>query len=254
MNGSVGIMSLNKTKLEEFVESFGDYEFASKYYNKQIIFFGYYLQKYEEYDQFTPTDIQSCFEQLDLGMPENISDLMKKAADSGKLIRKGNGYRIPRIETKNIEGELKQTLKKNGDERVYHPGQVYELYRDIKTIIESAKNEVLIIDTYANEEVIDLYLGKLPLGIKIMILTNKPQGNFVAVATKFKQKHHENFVVKTNDKCHDRVFFVDKKCYVIGQSIDKAAIEKPTYLIEIQNAGTFRQVFQSLFDSGKRMC
>lgn len=247
-------MSSNKAKLEEFVESFGDYEFASKYYNKQIVLFGYYLQKYEMRGHFTPGQIQRCFEQSDLKTPDNIPDLMKKAAENGKLIRRGNGYRVPRIETKHIEQELNQIQKPNRGEKAYHAGQVYELYRDIKAIIESGKDEVLIIDAYVNEEVIDLYLEKLPFGIKIMILTNKPQGNFMAVASKFRQKHQDNFIVKSNDKCHDRMFFVDKRCYVIGQSVDKAATEKPTYLIEIQNGGIFRQVFQSLFDSGKRLC
>lgn len=103
----------------------------------------------------------------------------------------------------------------------------------------------------ANEDVIDLYLSKLPLGIRIRILTAKPQGNFNAIARKFKQKHGSNFQVKENAKCHDRLFFVDRKCYLIGQSIDKAASDKPTYLCEIQSSGIFRNAFQTLFDSGK---
>ena len=87
----------------------------------------------------------------------------------------------------------------------------------------------------------------------MMILTSKLQGNFVNVANKFKLKHKNCFKVKTNKKCHDRLFFVDKKCYVIGQSIEKAAKDQATYLCEIENGGLFRTVFQSLYDSGKTL-
>lgn len=246
-------MSLNKAKLEEFVQSFGDYEFASKYFNKQIVLFGYNLQKYEIYEHFNPAKIQKCFELLDLMIPENIPDLMNKSAGNGKLIRREGGSRVPRVEMRNIEHELKLTQEANKGEKVYYGGQVYDLYRDIRTIIESAKYEVLVIDAYINEEVIDLYLGRLPVGVKIMILTKKPQSNFLTVAAKFKRRHENNFIVKTNDKCHDGMFFVDKQCYLIGKSIDEAATEKPTYLIALKDGGAFRQVFQSLFDSGKRV-
>ena len=86
-----------------------------------------------------------------------------------------------------------------------------------------------------------------------MILTNKPQQNFSSIAKKFKGKHGKNLSIKANKNCHDRIFFVDKKCYVTGQSLDKAASKQPTYVCEISNSGSFRKIFQRLFDSGRTL-
>jgi len=152
-----------------------------------------------------------------------------------------------------MQSILEESSLSNRLEKVYNPGQSYEFYDDIKKLISSSKSEVFLIDSYATEDIIDLYLSKLRTGIKIMILTKDPKGNFVSVAQKFKMKHGKNFTVKINKNCHDRVFFVDKQCYVTGQSLDKAASNQPTYLCEIDKKGSFRSVFQHLFDKGKTL-
>lgn len=171
--------------------------------------------------------------------------------NNNRLVPRGlTAYRLSKPESDEIK-ELVSSGIQGRIEKVYKPGQIYDFYRDIQKITLTAKNEVFVIDAYAHEDVIELYLDKLQSGIKMMILTRKPKGNFLNVAVKFKLKHGNSFKVKTNEKCHDRLFFVDKKCYVIGQSIEKAATDKPTYLCEIQNSGAFRFVFQSLYDSGK---
>ena len=112
---------------------------------------------------------------------------------------------------------------------------------------------MFVIDAYAHEDIINFYLDGLQKGIKIMILTERPKDNFTKIAIKFKREHENNFEVKTNKDCHDRLLFVDKKCYVIGQSLEKAAETKPTYLCEIHNSGKFRDVFQKLYDSGRKI-
>jgi len=171
-----------------------------------------------------------------------------------KLIPRNSGYRVSKPHVDLIKKSLQPPKEKERrTEKVYESGQSYDLYRDIKSIILSAKQEVFVIDAYASEDIIDLYLDKLPTGVKMMVLTNTPKDNFINVAQKFKKKHGANFIVKTNSKCHDRLFFVDKRCYVIGQSVDNATSEKPTYLSEIQNSGIFRNVFQTLFDLGKTL-
>ena len=89
---------------------------------------------------------------------------------------------------------------------------------------------------------LDLYLEKIPIGLKIKILTNKPQDNFVTVAQKFKIKPKVDFEVRKNKDCHDRLFFVDNACWIIGQSI-KDAGKKPTYLVKIVAYDLFRNIF-----------
>jgi predicted RNA-binding protein associated with RNAse of E/G family len=44
---------------------------------------------------------------------------------------------------------------------VYEKGQVYDFYKDIREITQTAKNEAFVIDAYPDAEVLDLYLEKL---------------------------------------------------------------------------------------------
>lgn len=131
-------------------------------------------------------------------------------------------------------------------EKVYPKGHVYDFYKDISEITNDAKNEVFVIDAYVSEELLNLYLEKIPAGVKIRILTNKPQGNFVTVAKKFKIRPNVHFEVRKSDDCHDRLFFIDKDCWVMGQSV-KDAGKKPTYLIKIESYDLFRNVFDDLW-------
>jgi hypothetical protein len=131
-------------------------------------------------------------------------------------------------------------------EKVYEKGQVYDFYKDIRDITNQAKNEVFLVDAYPDEEILNLYLDKTPAGIKIRILTNKPQGNFLTVSQKFKMKPGVNFEVRTSKDCHDKLFFIDDSCWVMGQSL-KDAGKKPTYLVKIESHQLFRKVFEDLW-------
>ncbi len=135
-------------------------------------------------------------------------------------------------------------------EKIYEKGQVYDFYKDIREITKQVKAEVFLIDAYPDEEVLDLYLEKIPPGIKIRILSNKPQGNFATVAQKFKKRPGVNFDVRVNKDCHDRLFFVDNTCWVMGQSL-KDAGKKPTYLVKIESHDLFKKVFEDLWSQSQ---
>ncbi len=131
-------------------------------------------------------------------------------------------------------------------EKIYDKGGLYDFYKDIGAITKSAKNEVAICDAYVNEELLDLYIAKLSPGTKIRILTEKPKGNFIVVAGKFKQKPGVNFEVRTSSDCHDRLLFVDEICYAFGQSV-KDAGRKPTYLVRLVSYDLLKRIFEELW-------
>lgn len=133
------------------------------------------------------------------------------------------------------------------EEKVYPKGHIYDFYKDIRDITKDAKNEVFVIDAYVDEELLNLYLEKIPIGAKIRILTNKPQGNFMTVAQKFKTRPNIDFEVKRSQDCHDRLFFIDNECWVMGQSV-KDAGKKPTYLVKIEGYTLFKKVFDDLWN------
>lgn len=129
---------------------------------------------------------------------------------------------------------------------MYPKGHVYDFYRDIQKIIRKAKKEVFLIDSYADEEILDLYLAKMPKTVEIRILTKEPKGNFIKVATKFKMKPGIKFEVRKSNDCHDRLFFIDDQCWISGQSV-KDAGKKPTYLVKIDASNIFKKVFDELW-------
>lgn len=245
-------MNLDLKKLEHFIHSIPEFDTLKK--SPMAIHFGFYLQTEENYSEFTANDIDECFDAFDYDKPVNTVDLLNKIYNtkSKPLIKKNNGYRIKKQTADKIRSQFPTSFNSRL-ERVFKPGEMYDFYKLIHSITMSAQQSVFIVDAYANEDVIDLYLDKLPVGIKMHILTECPKGNFMIVAKKFKQKHGGNFKVKSHKSCHDRLFFSDKTCYVIGQSIDRAADDKPTYVCEIENSGKFRDVFQDLFNTGKTL-
>lgn len=145
-----------------------------------------------------------------------------------------------------------RTVVHEAKEKVYPKGQVYDFYKDVREITKQAKNEVFLVDAYPDEEVLDLYLERIPSGIKIRILTNKPQGNFLKVAQKFKMKPGVSFEVQSSKDCHDRLFFIDDECWVMGQSL-KDAGKKPTYLVKIGSYDLFRKVFEDLWSQAQTL-
>jgi hypothetical protein len=138
-------------------------------------------------------------------------------------------------------------------EIIYGKGDAYDFYKDIKKILKEAKMEVMVVDAYVNEELLDLYLEKVLPKVRIKILTNPNtyKGNFYTVARKFALKPNRNFEVKEDNDVHDRAIFVDNDSYVVGQSL-KDAGKKPTYLILVHKSNELRKVFDAVWKSAKK--
>lgn len=112
------------------------------------------------------------------------------------------------------------------------------------------------MDAYPDEDILNLYLERLPAGIGIRLLTREPNkanakayqsfANFVTIARKFKMKPSVSFEVRKSDDCHDRLFFIDGDCWVIGQSL-KDAGKKPTYIVRIESSALFKKVFDEVW-------
>lgn len=132
-----------------------------------------------------------------------------------------------------LDGKIEFSVDEPVKQKVYRPLETYEFYKDLKNLIKNAKQELFISDGYVDEELLELYVDKVPSSVNIRILTNKPQGNFLTVAKKFSQKPNTKFEVRKTENVHDRVIFVDDSCYVFGQSIKDAAKQKPTYIIKL---------------------
>jgi hypothetical protein len=162
----------------------------------------------------------------------------------------------------NINGKNAWVYRKKIDEQdaeerefIFTKGSRYDFHIEIKKIITKAKKEVMIVDSYIDEDIFDLYMEKLPkniTNIKILTNPNTPKGNFYKVAPKFKSQK-PSFEVRESTDCHDRILFVDSDAWVFGQSI-KSAGNKPTYLIKIQKSAEFRKIFDTIWNQSKKTC
>jgi hypothetical protein len=151
------------------------------------------------------------------------------------------GFELPWVELK------LSPIDYGKEERVYPTGYVYDFYKDILDIIKGAKNEVVVTDNYADEELINLYLEKIPEKVKIRVLTKEPKGNFVVVAKKFKTRPNMDFEVRKSTEWHDRWVFVDNECWVTGQSV-KDAGTKPTYLVKLGAYDLLKKIFDEVWN------
>ena len=169
-----------------------------------------------------------------------IGDVYKRMREIDKMLVDA-GFELPWIEL-----EL-SPIDYGKEERVYPKGYVYDFYKDILEIIKPARNEVIVTDNYVDEELINLYLEKIPEKVKIRVLTQKPQGNFIAVANKFKTKPNVDFEARKSMEWHDRWVFVDNECWVTGQSV-KDAGTKPTYLVRLGAYDLLKKVFDEIWN------
>ncbi len=150
-----------------------------------------------------------------------------------------------------VIAELRLYVRDEPVKGVYEPGDRYEIYRDLSTIISSATREVVIVDAYLDEQLFNLYVSKVAAAIPVRILSNKVGQNVEAIAQMFASRRALDLRISSD--VHDRMLLVDDRGWVIGQSIKDAAKTKPTYIVEVEGpvlAG-LRPVYSTLWASSK---
>ncbi|MGD0978664.1 MAG: hypothetical protein ABR962_05930 [Candidatus Bathyarchaeia archaeon] len=164
--------------------------------------------------------------------------LLRKRSKKNEKTKKGKSENKPVNLSPNGHGK---------EEKVYPQGYAYYAYKDILGILKRAEKEVIIADNYANEELINLYLEKIPNKVRIRVLTKEPRDNFMAVAKKFRIKPTVDFEVRKSTEWHDRWLFVDNECWVTGQSV-KDAGTKPTYLVKLDAYDLLKKAFDEVWN------
>jgi hypothetical protein len=98
----------------------------------------------------------------------------------------------------------------------------YGSYRKIKDIMAQARVEILIIDPYVDENLLDM-CASLDASIKVRVLSEHLKGDFKVGYRKL-QKQRGNIEVRTLSHFHDRFIVIDGGvCYqLVGPSITPA--------------------------------
>ena len=160
-----------------------------------------------------------------------------------------NEYRISNIETKIIEHdksinllkELFQTSKeKKKINEIYFNGQIYDAYSKIQEIFSSAKKELIIIDGYADNTILDIVKR---LNINVIIITKSNNLLTKQDVEKYNKQYHNLRVIYDNTY-HDRYFIIDNDIlYHCGASINRIGYK--TFSINLINDKTICNLLMS---------
>lgn len=109
--------------------------------------------------------------------------------------------------------------RKEQKELVYLDGQIFDSYIGILKILKSAKKELIIIDGYADINVLEI-ISKIE--VKVILIT-KTKSKITKEEIKKYNSQYSNLTIINDDSFHDRYFLLDNKTlYHCGASINYA--------------------------------
>ena len=117
-----------------------------------------------------------------------------------------------------LENSFKKLEEKRKINEIYFNGQIFDAYSKILDIFKSCKNELIVIDAYADNTVLDIVKR---LYINVTIITKKDNLLTEQDILKY-NKQYNNLKVIYDNSFHDRYFIIDKRIvYHCGASINR---------------------------------
>lgn len=139
---------------------------------------------------------------------------------------------------KKINETLKNLSANDLKEKIFFDGEIYDAYSKIIDILQKAKEELIIIDGYADKSLLDIIRN---INIPVTLIT-KNKTLLKDIDIKKYQKQYNNLKIIHNDKFHDRFIIIDKnQIYHLGTSLNHAGnkvfainkIEEPELIIKL---------------------
>lgn len=138
-----------------------------------------------------------------------------------------NEYRLYNIESKLFEHEKNIQLLQDSFKRfeinkktneIFYNGQIYDAYSKIVDIFGDAKEELIIIDAYADKTMLDIIKS---LNIRVILIVKTKSLLKQIDLDKYNEQYNNLEIIYTDD-FHDRYFVLDKDIvYHCGTSINK---------------------------------
>lgn len=103
------------------------------------------------------------------------------------------------------------------NEHIFNTGCVFDAWRFLSDLIRSANNEIIIVDNYCDDRVLDL-LSKRKDNVKAVVHTrySKP---FIEDLSRHNEQYASIEYVQIPQKNHDRWLIVDDVVYLLGTSV-----------------------------------
>jgi len=134
--------------------------------------------------------------------------------------------RLDKLEYKQTETDKKleqvfnalQSKEAEPKQGIFFDGQIFDAYKFVSGIIRKAEKEIILIDNYIDETVLDLFTRKKK-NVSVTILTKNISRILKLDENKFNQQYPV-VTIKEFNKSHDRFIIIDnKEVYHFGASL-----------------------------------
>ena len=123
-------------------------------------------------------------------------------------------------EIKVLQESFSKFEEKRKINEIYFNGQIYDAYSKLIDIMKEAKEELVIIDSYADKSVLDM-ISKI--NTQVILVTKKKNNLLKQIDIDKYNKQYHNLKVIYNDTFHDRYLILDNKTiYHCGTSLNYA--------------------------------
>ena len=114
--------------------------------------------------------------------------------------------------------EFEKNSSKEFNQKIFFDGQIWDSYNLIVNIIKRAQNQILIIDNYIDDSILEM-LSKKKKGVEAVILTSNNSNILKLDVQKFNKEYPILKIART-DIFHDRFIVIDnKELYHCGASL-----------------------------------
>lgn len=133
-------------------------------------------------------------------------------------------------------------------EGVFVDGQIYEAYAFIAGLIRSAKQDIMLIDNYVNEDTLTL-LSEKQRGVMVQVYTKDLSRSLLLASEKFNQEFGD-LQLNQCEHIHDRFLILDDQTiYLIGASLKDAG--KKLFAFTQMSAGLIKELKSKLIKNSK---
>jgi len=102
-------------------------------------------------------------------------------------------------------------------EGIFYNGQIFDAYKFVSDLIETAKKEIVLIDNYLDTNVLTL-LSKRKKGVKATLYT-KEISNTLQLDLDRHNAQYPEIIIEEKQNIHDRFLLIDNNLYHIGASL-----------------------------------
>lgn len=159
-------------------------------------------------------------------------------------------YHIENIHKKLNQIDLQLNTQLIPKQGVFFDGQVFDAYELSSKIIRSAKDSIVLIDNYINEDTL-VHLSKKGKNIKALLLT-KNRSKAIDLDVKKANEQYGNFEIQYFDKSHDRFLIIDQtEVYHLGASLKD--LGKKWFAFTKMNQASVESIINALKNDDAKM-